>query len=43
MFLKDGSVEEKVPSIDLLPVHHMDELELFPGSFVVDANGELPL
>ncbi|KAK7113797.1 (E3-independent) E2 ubiquitin-conjugating enzyme-like [Littorina saxatilis] len=34
---QDGSVEEKVPSVELFPVHHMDELEFFPGTFVIDA------
>ena len=34
-------MEEKIPSVDLFPVHHMDELEFFPGSFVIDAAGRL--
>ena len=38
---QDGSVEDKIPSVDLFPVHHMDELEFFPGSFVIDAAGRL--
>lgn len=36
-------MEEKIPSVDLFPVHHMDELEFFPGSFVIDAAGRLCL
>ena len=38
---QDGCVEAKIPSVDLFPIHHMDELEFFPGSFVVDAAGRL--
>ncbi|KAK3607162.1 hypothetical protein CHS0354_004422 [Potamilus streckersoni] len=34
---QDGTEEEGIPSTDLLPIHHLDELEFFPGDFVVDA------
>ena len=39
--IQDGTVEEKVPSPELFPIHHLDELEFFPGDFVVDAKGRL--
>jgi len=32
-------VEEKVPSPELFPIHHLDELEYFPGDFVLDGKG----
>ncbi|XP_050394975.2 (E3-independent) E2 ubiquitin-conjugating enzyme UBE2O [Patella vulgata] len=34
---QDGSEESNVLSADLYPIHHLDELEFFPGDFVVDA------
>ncbi|KAL3877586.1 hypothetical protein ACJMK2_035282 [Sinanodonta woodiana] len=34
---QDGTEEDGVPSTDLFPIHHLDELEFFPGDFVVDA------
>ena len=33
---QDASVQESVVSTDLHPVIHLDELEFFPGDFVVD-------
>ena len=33
---QDGSVEENIPSTEVLPVLHVDELEFFPGEFVID-------
>jgi hypothetical protein len=37
---KDGTVEENVPSPELYPIHHLDELEFFPGDFVQDSKGK---
>lgn len=34
---QDGSVELGIPSPDLFPIHHLDELEFFPGDYVLDA------
>lgn len=33
---QDSKLEENVVSTDLYPVIHLDELEFFPGDFVVD-------
>ena len=38
---QDGSFEEHIPSTELLPVLHLDELEFFPGDFVVDKQGKI--
>ncbi len=32
---QDGGIQQNVPSIDLHPIHHLDELEFFPGDFVI--------
>ncbi|CAL1526363.1 unnamed protein product [Lymnaea stagnalis] len=32
---QDGTVEKDIPSVSLFPVHHLDELEFFPGDFVL--------
>ncbi|XP_013412226.1 (E3-independent) E2 ubiquitin-conjugating enzyme UBE2O [Lingula anatina] len=34
---QDGSIEKSIPSTELYPIHHLDELEFFPGDFVVPA------
>lgn len=33
---QDNRKEENIPSSELLPVLHVDELEFFPGDFVID-------
>ena len=33
---QDGSVEEDISSVDLYPVHHVNDHEFFPGDFVVE-------
>ncbi|XP_064618158.1 LOW QUALITY PROTEIN: (E3-independent) E2 ubiquitin-conjugating enzyme UBE2O-like [Liolophura sinensis] len=33
---QDGTVEKNVPSVDLYPIHHLDELEFFPGDYVLN-------
>lgn len=38
---KDGTVESDIPSPELFPIHYLDELEFFPGDYVVDAKGKL--
>ncbi|CAG5128168.1 unnamed protein product, partial [Candidula unifasciata] len=32
---QDGTVEKDIPSLELFPVHHLDDLEFFPGDFVL--------
>uniref|UniRef100_A0A0B7AQH6 UBC core domain-containing protein n=1 Tax=Arion vulgaris TaxID=1028688 RepID=A0A0B7AQH6_9EUPU len=32
---QDGTVERDIPSVELFPVHHLDDLEFFPGDFVL--------
>ncbi|BFZ03274.1 hypothetical protein BsWGS_06312 [Bradybaena similaris] len=32
---QDGTVEKDIPSMELFPVHHLDDLEFFPGDFVL--------
>ncbi|KAK3091730.1 hypothetical protein FSP39_022222 [Pinctada imbricata] len=32
---QNGDIERDIPSTDLVPIHHLDELEFFPGDFVV--------
>ncbi|XP_060073669.1 (E3-independent) E2 ubiquitin-conjugating enzyme-like [Ylistrum balloti] len=34
---QNGKEETGTPSPDLYPIHHLDELEFFPGDFVVDS------
>lgn len=34
---QDGSVETNISSLELFPIHHLDEHEFFPGDFVVEA------
>ncbi|WAQ97206.1 UBE2O-like protein [Mya arenaria] len=36
---QDSTVEKGVPSPELFPIHHLDELEFFPGDFVQDNRG----
>lgn len=38
--LQDGTVESDIPSPELFPIHYLDELEFFPGDYVVDAKGK---
>lgn len=38
---KDGTVEKDIPSMELFPVHHLDDLEFFPGDFVLSTVGKL--
>lgn len=38
---QDGTIEKDIPSVELFPVHHLDELEFFPGDYVLP-NIELP-
>lgn len=32
-------MESDIPSPELFPIHYLDELEFFPGDYVVDAKG----
>ncbi|GFR82971.1 ubiquitin-conjugating enzyme E2 O [Elysia marginata] len=32
---QDGTIEKDIPSAELFPVHHLDELEFFPGDYVL--------
>ncbi|XP_062582849.1 (E3-independent) E2 ubiquitin-conjugating enzyme UBE2O-like isoform X2 [Saccostrea cucullata] len=34
---QDGTMESDIPSPVLFPIHYLDELEFFPGDYVVDA------
>lgn len=34
-------MESDIPSPELFPIHYLDELEFFPGDYVVDAKGKL--
>ncbi|ESP03798.1 hypothetical protein LOTGIDRAFT_156359 [Lottia gigantea] len=34
---QDGTVENNMLSAELYPIHHLDELEFFPGDFIIDA------
>ena len=36
---QDGTIEQDVKSTELHPVYHLDELEFFPGDFVIDKRG----
>jgi len=38
--MQDGSVELNVPSTELFPIHHLDDLEFFPCDFVTSASGK---
>lgn len=35
---QDGSIESDIPSIELCPIHHLDDHEFFPGDFVLASN-----
>ena len=37
---QDASEQNEVPSTELYPVIHLDELEFFPGDFVLDKRGK---
>jgi len=39
MYIQDGNTELNVPSTDLFPIHHLDDLEFFPCDFVVSTSG----
>ncbi|KAI5698747.1 hypothetical protein M8J75_011563 [Diaphorina citri] len=34
---QDGSIEQNISSLDLYPIHYLDDKEFFPGDFVVKA------
>ncbi|KAL4240344.1 E2/E3 hybrid ubiquitin-protein ligase ube2o [Mactra antiquata] len=34
---QNGTLETNVPSPELFPIHHLDELEFFPGDYVLDS------
>lgn len=38
---QDGTLHSGIESTQLYPVIHLDELEFFPGDFVVDKRGEI--
>jgi len=40
VYTQDGNVEFNVPSTDLFPIHHLDDLEFFPCDFVVSTSGK---
>jgi ubiquitin-conjugating enzyme E2 O len=35
---QDGSIESGIPSVELCPIHHLDDHEFFPGDFVLASN-----
>lgn len=35
---QDGSIETGIPSVQLYPIHHLDDHEFFPGDFVLAGN-----
>uniref|UniRef100_A0A182P300 UBC core domain-containing protein n=1 Tax=Anopheles epiroticus TaxID=199890 RepID=A0A182P300_9DIPT len=35
---QDGTIEPNIPSIELRPIHHLDDHEFFPGDFVLAGN-----
>ncbi|ELU16979.1 hypothetical protein CAPTEDRAFT_224111 [Capitella teleta] len=35
---QNGTLETDIPSTDLFPIHHLDELEFFPGDYVTSAD-----
>jgi len=41
--IQDGNVELNVPSIELFPIHHLDDLEFFPCDFVASTSGKAVL
>lgn len=34
---QDGTIETDIPSVDLSPIHHLDDHEFFPADFVLSA------
>lgn len=32
---QDGSIENEISSVNLYPIHHLDDQEFFPGDFVI--------
>ena len=41
IYFQDGVIECSIPSVDLYPIHHLDELEFFPGDFVIRNTGKI--
>ena len=39
--VQDASVEKNVPTVQLYPIQHLDDLEYFPGDFVVSNTGTI--
>lgn len=37
---QDGTIETDIPSIELQPIHHLDDHEFFPGDFVLAGDGQ---
>lgn len=35
---QDGTIENDIPSVELCPIHHLDDHEFFPGDFVLASN-----
>lgn len=35
---QDGTIESDIPSVELCPIHHLDDHEFFPADFVLAAN-----
>lgn len=40
--IQDGTYEEGISSIELYPIHHLDDHEFFPGDFVIRADSSDP-
>lgn len=40
--LQDGSLEKRILSTVLYPIHHLDDQEFFPGDFVVEQDSVDP-
>jgi ubiquitin-conjugating enzyme E2 O len=38
--MQDGTYEEGLLSVDLYPIHHLDDHEFFPGDFVALAESQ---
>ena len=38
---KDGTIEQNIPSVELFPIHHLDDLEFFPGDMVIRNSGRV--
>ena len=36
---QDGTIESGIKSQELLPIHHLDDSEFFPGDFVLPSGG----